>query len=187
MSSQRKLIRDKVAALLLAGGGISGIGTRIFTNRMRKVFASELPCIVIYSRTESAEINVAGPREYKRTLKMAIEIIDKYDDVSEDTLDDAVDDRLDEIAEEVEQRLMRNETLDGLAADLILSDTEIDFNPEGEQPTGAARLTFDVEYNTLAPIEQLGLDAFEQAHVEYTLQPDNQQEKAVDDIDLPQI
>ena len=154
---------------------------------MRKVFASELPCIVVYSRTESAEINVAAPREYKRTLKMAVEIIDKFDDVSENTLDDAVDDRLDEIAEEVEQRLMRNETLDGLASDLILSDTEIDFNPEGEQPTGAARLTFDIEYNTLAPIEQLNLDAFETAHIEYKIQPDTGQDSAEDDIELPQI
>lgn len=184
--TKRQAIRDKVKALLTTPA-IAQVGARVYTNRMRKVYPEELPCIVIYSKSESAEINVAGPREYKRTMKLAVEIIDKYGDPSDTTLEDSVDDRLDEIAAQVEQRLYRNETLDGEVSDLLFSDIETDFVVEGEQPVGAMRLTFDVEFIIEAPDTQPNLDAFEIAHVEILTQPDAGQEKTVDDIELPQV
>jgi len=183
--TKRQTIRNKIKTILTTPA-IAAIGPRVFTNRMRKVFPEELPCIIIYSKSESAEITVAAPRQYKRIMKLAIEIIDKWDESAEATLDDTLDDRLDEIATEVEKRLYRNETLDGEVIDLLFSDIETDFVPEGEQPVGAMRLTFDVEYNVDAPDEQPGLDAWETAHAEFTIQPDGGQEKAVDDIELPQ-
>lgn len=184
--SQRGDIREAIKAALTTPP-ISGIGTRVFTNRMRKVYPDEMPAVVIYTKSESAEIYIAAPREYKRTMKVAIEVFDKFDDAGETTLEDDVDDRLDALAEQIEQRLYKDETLGGKVSDLKFSDSESDFMPEGEQPIGALRMTFDVEYFVLAPIEQTGLDAFETAHVETTIQPDTGQDPAVDDIELPQI
>lgn len=183
--TKRQTIRNKIKTLLTTPA-IAAVGARVFTNRMRKVFPEELPCIIIYSKSESAEITVTAPRQYTRTMKLAVEIIDKWDESAQSNLDDTVDDRLDEIATEVEKRLYRNETLDNEVVDLLFSDIETDFDPTGEQPVGAMRLTFDVLYNVDAPDEQPNLDAFETAHVEYTTQPDGGQEKAVDDIELPQ-
>lgn len=183
--TKRQAIRNKIKTLLTTPV-IAAIGTRVYTNRMRKVYAEELPCVIIYSKSESAEITVAAPRQYTRTMKLAVEILDKWDESSQTSLDDTVDDRLDEIANEIEKRLYRNETLDGEVIDLIFSDIEADFDPAGEQPIGVMRLTFDVQYNVDAPDEQLDLDPWETAHVETTIQPDNDQEKAVDDIELPQ-
>lgn len=184
--SQRGDIRDAIKDLLITPA-IAQVGVRIFTNRMRKLYPEELPAIVIYTRSEAAEIYVAAPREYKRTMKVAIEIFDKFDESAQTDLDDTVDDRLDEIAEIVEQRLFGNETLDGKCSDITFSDLENDYLPDGAQPIGALRLIYDVEYYTLAPKETTGLDAFETAHVETLIQPDNGQDKAVDDIALPQI
>lgn len=172
---------------LLTETPIPAIGSRVFTNRSRKLFPEELPAIVIYSKSESAEIYIEAPREYKRTLKLAIEIFDKYDTGGETTLEDSVDDRLDAIADEIEQRIFRNETLDGDVSDIKLSDMESDYMPEGEQPIGAMRLTFDVEYFTYAPVDQPNLDAFERAHIETKVPPDLGQDAAVDDVELPQI
>ena len=94
--TKRQTIRNKIKTILTTPA-IAAIGPRVFTNRMRKVFPEELPCIIIYSKSESAEITVAAPRQYKRVMKLAIEIIDKWDESAEATLDDTLDDRLDEI------------------------------------------------------------------------------------------
>lgn len=173
--------------VLLTETPIAAIGGRVFTNRGRKLFPEELPAIIIYTKSESAEIYVEAPREYRRTMKLAIEVFDKYDTGAETTMEDSVDDRLDAIADEIEQRIFRDETLDGDVSDIKLSDIEADYMPEGEQPIGALRLTFDVEYFTLAPVDQPNLDAFETAHIETKVTPDNGQDAAVDEIELPQI
>lgn len=176
MSTTRKQIRAAVAQLLQ---GISGVGSRVFESRSRQVWPEELPAILVYTRTETAEIFNESPREYKRTLQLAVEVIAKGDENVDDTLDD--------LCQEIEHRIFQDDTLDNLVSDTILSDTEIDFVPDGEQPVGAARITFNVEYFTLAPEEQEGLDDFLRAHIETTPVPSTEDtEPAVDDVDLPQ-
>lgn len=154
MSHQREGIRDALATLL---AGITGV-VGVHNNRTRRLFPEELPAILIYTKSETAEIAIVAPREYLRTMKLAIEVVAKADDELDETLDD--------ICEAIETRIFRNETLNGLVSDLKYSDTEIDFVPDGEQPVGAARLTFDCEYYTLAPDEQPNLDDWETSHIE---------------------
>lgn len=121
-----------------------------------RVSAEETPCILVYTKSESAEEWVAAPREYRCTLKLVIEAV-AINFTSEGK---SVDDFLDEMSEQIRQRLFRNETLDGLASDTKLSDTEIDFITDAEDEIGVCRTTFDVQYTEMAPIEQEGLDDF---------------------------
>lgn len=174
MSHQRQEIRDKVVELLT---GIAEVNERVFPNRARRLFEEELPAILVYTKSETGEIGVQAPREYKRTLKLAIEIVAKADE--------DLDNDLDDIAKEIETRLFRNETLDGLVSDVQYSDTEIEFEPEAQVPVGAARLTFDVEYWTEAPDEIPDLDDFEKAHIETLPEgATDDTEPAVDDLDM---
>lgn len=176
MSTTRKQIRAAFKQLLT---GISGVNSNVFASRSRQVWPEELPAILVYTRTETAEIYIDAPREYKRTLQLAVEIIAKGDE--------NVDEALDNLCQEVERRVFQDETLNDLVSDTILSDTEIDFVPDGEQPVGAARITFNVEYFSLAPEEKDGLDDFLRAHIETLPVPSTDDtEPAEDDLDLPQ-
>jgi hypothetical protein len=181
MSLERKAIREKVAAILGASPPIQGI-TKIFENRQRRVAAEECPCILIYTKSESANVEIEAPRQYKRILKLVVEII-RLDVNSQD-----VDDFMDIAADEIEQRLFLNETLDELASDTLLSDTEIDFVTDSEGEYGFCRLTFDVSYWTNSPRERTDLDNFERYHSEIKVEgstPDTV--PMVDDTELPQV
>ncbi len=186
MSSKREEIRAAVLAILegisqvTTGSGDAAI-SRIYTNRAKKLWPNELPAILIYTRSEASEIGVAAPRAYKRIMKLAIEIVCKGAEESN------FDDTIDTISEDVEQRIFRNETLNGLVSDILLSDTEMDYVMEGDQPIGAAVLTFNVEYWTDAPIEQPDLDDFTTVHSEITPQPQVEDTApAIDDLTLEQ-
>ena len=159
VSSQRRLIRDKVIDILTGITGVANAGAAVFGNRSKKVYPEEMPALIVYTRNEQAEIEVAAPRSYKRVLRLAVEVIT-------DTKDDDArpDDVVDELCAEIERRLFLDETLSGLAADLRLSDTEMETNSDGETQHAAARITFEVDYWTDAPEEQTGLDDFLRVH-----------------------
>lgn len=175
----RKDIREKAVALLKAA--VTEVSNRVFENRMRPVFQSELPCIVVYSRNESAEISSQAPREYKRTLRLVAEIIAKADET--------VDDTLDLLARKVEKAFFVNETLDSLVGDTVLGETEIEISGEGQTLHGACRMEWLVEYYTLAPGDEAlaELDDFETANVDW--KPNgatDESQGTVDEIELPQ-
>lgn len=177
--SERKDIRAKVATIL-STPAIAGVAA-VFKNKQTRISPPEMPAIIIYTKSESAEVSIAAPREYKRILKLAVDV------ACIDTSATLVDDFLDDTAAEIEQRLFRNETLDGLASDLFLSDTEIDFITDSENEIGLCRLTFDVIYYTKAPVEQLNLEPFERYNAEYKLPvstPTTPQD--IDETELPQ-
>lgn len=161
MSLQRQLIRKKVADLLSTPPIPLVKGVHV--SRQVRVSADETPCILIYTKSESADEWVAAPREYKCTLKLVVEAC-AINFTSEGK---SVDDLLDELSEQIRQRLFQNETLDGLASDTKLSDTEIDFITDSEDEIGVCRTTFDVTYSEASPKEQSGLDNFETYHAEY--------------------
>lgn len=180
MSLERKNIRAKVAEILgtIPIPGINGV----FPSRQARVAPEEMPCILVYTKSESAEEGIAAPRQYKRTLKLVTEV------VRIDVGPTAVDDFLDTVADEIEQRLFKNETLDGLASDTKLSDTEIDFVTDAENEIGFCRLTFDVTYWTNAPREIEDLDAFERYQSVTKVAgstPDTP--PMIDDTELPQV
>lgn len=177
--SDRKDIRAKVSDIL-STPGITGVAS-VFKNRQQRLAPTDLPAIIIYTKSESAEIDIVAPREYKRTLKLAVDI------ACIDTSAVSVDDFLDDTADVIEQRLFQNETLDGLASDLKLSDTEIDFITDSENEIGLCRLTFDVTYYSKAPVEQPNLAPFERYSAEYKLPTATPTTpKDTDETELPQ-
>ena len=179
MSLQRKLIRHKVADIL-SEPVISNI-KKVFSNRQARVSADEVPCVIVYTKSEKSEIGIQAPRQYTNTLALVVLIQVLHND------NPLVDDLLDEISEEVRQRLFKNETLDGLAADLKLADTEIDFITDSEAEIGACRMTFDVTYWDDAPKEVSGLDDFLRYHAEYPIVGSTPETVPIeDDSEVPQ-
>ena len=60
---QRQLIRETVRNLLLSQ---TDAKSRIYTNRYQPIFEMELPCILIYTRSETATPYMESPFELKR-------------------------------------------------------------------------------------------------------------------------
>lgn len=178
----RKQIREKVAAILKAKvsefGGVSvPANGRVYENRMKALWEVELPAANIYTRNESAEIFNQGPREYKRTLNLLIDVVVKADD--------NVDDTVDELTRKIEKALFINETLDGVVSDTVLGDTEIELDVEGRNPIAVARMTWVVTYYTFAPGDGdiPELDDFQTAHSEMKPAGSSEETEAVvDDV-----
>lgn len=144
-TSERQLIRE--ALLEMLEGNLEGVKL-LKANRYLPIWNSDdlLPAVLIYTRSESAEIFVAAPRQYKRTIQLAIEIV-AY-------ANDKLDELLDKITRDIEKLIFVDDTLKGTANDCILTGIESDLNVDGERPIGANRLLFDVTYLTFAPEEQ---------------------------------
>lgn len=180
-NSQRKQIRAFIVDLLKGIEGVAATGQAVFANRSRKVFPEEMPALIVYTRSEQAELGLEAPRSYERRLRVGIEIItDTKDDA------DSPDDVVDDIGAEIERRMFKDETLSGLVSDVRLSDTDMETNSDGETQHAASRITFEIHYWTDAPEEQTDLDDFETVHSE--MLPSNaiegDTEPAVDDIAL---
>jgi len=171
--SQRKQIRHCVKSLLL---GIEGIGDRVFTNRAKKMWKTEYPAIIIYTKNEPAEIRDASPRKYRKSLSLVIELllkIDKEDQDNKET-EDILDDSMDDFCEIIEQRIFANETLNGLVSDTILTNTEMDHGVDGDSEIAGAQLTFECTYDSLAPAETEELADFETASVTWSEKADSE-------------
>lgn len=178
MASQRKLIREAVIQRLKDAN--TRVSDRVFGNRVRPIFQQEVPCIVVYTKSDNAEISNESPREYKRTLSIVLELVSKSDE--EETLDGY----LDEFCSEVETAIFQEETFSGLVSDTILGDTEIDILVDGEKPIGAAKINLVMPYYEHLPSGPASpFDDFETANVVYDLESVGSQTEAEDEITLP--
>ncbi len=140
----RKQIRNAVIAKLKSA---NIVGDRVFGNRARKIFRNECPCILIYTDKEPAEVANEAPREFKRDLQLAVEII-----VAGSASDDHdVDDQIDDLAVKVEEAMTDDETFGDLCADTVLGDTEMDIIEDGEKPIAAAKIVFSMPYFQYLP------------------------------------
>lgn len=158
MAHQRKLIREAVIARLKQAG--TAAEDRIFGSRVRSIKEKELPCILVYTKQESAEVSIEAPREFKRDLTVTLELI-----VQGDTETD-VDDALDDLAEQVEYAIFREETFGGVVSDVLLGETEIEILSEGERPVGGAKISLTMPYYQQMPGDQTGaLEALETVNI----------------------
>lgn len=139
MTHVRKQIRDKVETLLT---GLSTTGSRVYSTRLYRTETANLPCLLIYTKSEPVSVDSLHPRRYERQLELVV------DGIASATSN--LDDTLDAIGLEVEEALAANQSLDGLAKDTVFTGSEIEFNAEGQQPVGTIRLTFNVFYRTAA-------------------------------------
>ncbi|MEQ5770008.1 hypothetical protein NFH98_20770 [Halomonas sp. H33-56] len=140
MTHPRKLIRDKIVERLT---GNTDAGLRVYGSRVlpywngRQGLEAAMPAILVYTLREPVEIFSQAPREYRRTVQVAVQAMVMGEDV---------DDPLDDLARQIELCLFDDDTLDGTAAELVLLETEIVFTDEGEREMGAARLAWEATY-----------------------------------------
>lgn len=145
----RQQIREAVATAVT---GLTTTGSRVFQSRVYPAQTSELPCLLIFTRSEAAApTTIHAPKGLERTLQLEIVAVAKA--VSD------LDDTLDGICKEVEIAV---ETwsiagLGGLADSINLVSTEFDLQGTGEKPTGTATLTYELSYFTQANAPDVAL------------------------------
>jgi len=139
MSHVRQQIRDDIVTTLT---GLATTGSNVFRSRIFPLEQTNLPALVIYSKSETSEYDTIGlPRSVNRVLDVAVEAyvkgVSNYDNT------------LDTIAVEVEEAIAADVTLGGLAKDAQITAFEADFAGDGEQPVAVGRFTITVEYRTV--------------------------------------
>lgn len=177
---QRQTIRDSVVSILKAGN--TTVGDNVFPSRFLPLEKETLPCINVYTKSETADIYQAAPRQHERKLTLSVEINVRA--VS------GIDDTLDSIAEEVEHVLMQDDTLGDVCGDCVYTGSEVTILENGDAPIGSCVLTYEVTYYTyaVADVTETNGDAdLNEADVTWhsPTTPDGQDD-ATDKIDLSQ-
>lgn len=132
----RRQIRERVATDLT---GLSTTGSRVFQTRIFNLEKSKLPCLLIYSEEEVAEISAMGnPRTVSRNLSLVIEGYAKATSNLDDTLD--------QISKEVETAMAGDIKINDLATDSNLQDVSISYSGEGSKPIGVIRFVYLINY-----------------------------------------
>lgn len=143
MSHPRIVIRDAIKARLdqtLSSVDSRLTASRIHVMKMTPLFAGKLPAVLIYSKQEAID-DMPGEQlgNRYRKLTMAIEVIASGESAANEA---------DAIAWAIEQQLARDETLAQCVEALRLTNTEVDFDSDGDTPVMAVRLSFEVRYWT---------------------------------------
>lgn len=184
---KRKLIRKKIVELLK---GNTAVGDKVFPNATIPPWADELPVILVYTRAEPVAESSEAPRELERSLSLVIEIVAKGPETDEEGTappdGESLEDILDDISEEVEDIMDVDDSLADTADGSILQNTEMDFEGEGSEPHGAARLTYEITYYTMSPRVLTISDDLKTAQVDYhTGDVDDNTREAKDTLAIP--
>lgn len=137
MKHKRSEIRANVVELIKEA--VTGAGDRVFGQRTKPLWKTELPAILVYVRNERSTPFEVGSNILDRKLRLAIHAETEGDDL---------DEKLDDLASEIEDAIKANPSINNVATDAVLAQTEIDVSSEGEKPFGAVRLTYEVSYIT---------------------------------------
>jgi hypothetical protein len=135
MAHQRKTIRDNVITSVT---GLTTTGSNVFNTRILPNVESNLPCLNVYTVSESSEeIDFLS---IERTLILEIDGYAKHSSTIEDSLD--------VIAKEVENALATDVSRGNNAYDTFLQSTDIELTDEGDIQMGVVRLQFAIKYRT---------------------------------------
>ena len=136
MAPYRQQIRERIGTTL---SGLTTTGTNVFQSRIYNIEEANLPCLCIYTKTETSEpLTMNAPRSIQKNLDLVIEVYVKdrnYDFV------------LDKIIKEVKEKMFTDRLINSLAKDSFLTTQEITYNGEGDQTIGVGTLTYNVEYH----------------------------------------
>jgi len=138
MSHIREQIRKSFAASLASD--VTRVSGKVYPTRVFPLDGDKLPCIAVYTMSESSELMTMGAKTLRREASVVVEIYIR--------ITGTFDDDADAIAAQVEASIAQDTTLGGIAKDSILSSTEIEFSGSAEAPIGVARLTYSVMYVT---------------------------------------
>ena len=183
MSLKRKEIRHKLRDALT---GKTKAGRNVRVNRSEVQWEENLPGLNIQLLSEDAEERTQAPRELKKTIPMVIEVVASGKD------GDEVNDCLDELCEEVETCIAIDDSLSCTVNDIIYTGCQIDIEPDGEVPIGAARMTFNVEYYEFSPrnnadqTRTAGITNFTGVDAEYSIANEQaENDRAKDTVNVP--
>ena len=141
----RQQIRERIATTV---SGLSTTGSRVYQSRIYPLATADLPGLLIYSISEDSEIDMMGSG-MNRNLSISIEGYVR----SATELDDKIDD----ICKEVEVAMAGDVTLNNLAKNSFLGNTNISYSADGDQPMGGVTLTYLVQYRTASDAPDVAL------------------------------
>jgi hypothetical protein len=144
MPHVRQQIRDYVATGL---AGLATTGDRVYVGRTRALPKGHPPCLLIYTRSETAQRAVRGvPPKLERPVTLHVEGRVQTAGVP--------DDLLDQIALEIEAGIAAlidyptAKFFGGLVQNVEFTGTEIVVEADGESHNGGVRLEYAVTYRT---------------------------------------
>ena len=141
----RQQIRERIATTV---SGLSTTGSRVYQSRIYPLATADLPGLLIYSISEDSEIDMMGSG-MNRNLSISIEGYVRS--VTE------LDDKIDDICKEVEVAMAGDVTLNNLAKNSFLGNTNISYSADGDQPIGVVTLTYLVQYRTASDAPDVAL------------------------------
>ena len=133
----RTQIRNTVATTLT---GLTTTGPRVHPSRLWPLQPTDLPALLVYTTSDQVDYErstIGRPRTLWRELELVVE--------ARAAGTAGLDDQLDQIEAEVITALNLDPTLGGIAKDIELATSEIDFD-QAEQPVGTNKMTFRVAY-----------------------------------------
>jgi len=134
----RQQIRERVGTTLT---GLTTTGSNVYQSRVYNLENSDLPALIIYTRSEDTELlEMGSTRTLERNLSLVVEAYVKANSNYDDTIDT--------IAKEIESAMGADVTHNNLARDSFLDSTEINYNGEGEQPIAVMTMVYNINYQT---------------------------------------
>jgi hypothetical protein len=136
MAHYRQQIREQVATTLT---GLDTTGNNVFQSRIYNIEESKLPCICIYTVSETSEpISMSPPRSIEKVLDLVVEIYIKGQNSSSD---------LETVLKEVKEKMFTDRLINNLAKDSYLTTQELTYNGEGDKNIAVGVLTYQVFYH----------------------------------------
>ncbi len=136
MAHYRQQIREQVATTLT---GLNTTGNNVFQSRIYNIEESKLPCLCIYTVSETSEpISMSPPRSIEKVLDLVVEIYIKGQNSATD---------LDAVVKDVKTQMYSDRLINNLAKDSYLSTQELTYNGEGDKNIAVGVLTFQVFYH----------------------------------------
>jgi hypothetical protein len=136
----RRQLREAVATAVT---GLATTGSRVFQSRAWPVQASELPCLLVYTNSETVTPETLdAPEGQRREIEVRVDGIAKAAANLDDTLD--------QIGKEVETALAAAITVASKSVRLTYTGCEIELDAETEAESGAVQMRFTAELYTAA-------------------------------------
>ena len=137
MAHKRAQIKARIQTVLT---GLATTGSNVFLSRTYPIATSDLPGLLIYANSESIErLEIGIQNRQQRTLDLSIEAVAKGN-TAESTLD--------QVTVEVEEAMANDQTLNGLAIDSAITDTQIR-QASAESEFFIATMRYTVLYRTI--------------------------------------
>ena len=137
MSHKRAQIKARIQTVLT---GLATTGSKVFLSRTYPIATSDLPGLLIYANSESIQrLEIGIQNRQQRNLDLVIEAVAKGN-TAESTLD--------QVTVEVEEAMANDQTLNGLAIDSAITDTQIR-QASAESEFFIATMRYTVLYRTI--------------------------------------